>query len=373
MNQNGGKLIASGTYGCVFSPSLDCENNRSSKLYVSKVIDKIDQEDEFDNIVGFNLSKLDPDMNLFIYPEEPLCNLVDFDFAREDIYKCRNIKKKIKNIDKNNKKLAIETINEELSIINFREGGKELYDVRVTGSQKKRKIKTYKLLSSILNLFYGIKVLSDNNIVHRDIKPQNILFDGEKLRLIDFGLSINFTNILDSFSDKISKAKYPYWSIEYNIMYDLLAKKIFNDSDKTNVKISKLMKYISNLQKQNSYTYNPNVNSRKDIIELTNLIIKYKIKDKINDSDYYRSFFANFDIFSLGIVLYFIFFRSNFRSYIPTGLVDEIKPLISEMTKAAHNKRININNAASQFRDLLLKHNIVENPELIVREFNMHF
>ena len=42
LQQNGGKLIASGGYGCVFSPSLKCENqdlinnNNISKLITTK-------------------------------------------------------------------------------------------------------------------------------------------------------------------------------------------------------------------------------------------------------------------------------------------------------------------------------------------------
>ena len=58
LEQNGGKLIASGGYGCVFSPSLKCENqdfinnNNISKLMTTKhAQDEYIQINKYKNII----------------------------------------------------------------------------------------------------------------------------------------------------------------------------------------------------------------------------------------------------------------------------------------------------------------------------------
>lgn len=46
------------------------------------------------------------------------------------------------------------------------------------------------------NILKGLKVLHDMNIIHRDVKPSNIIYDDEKnlYLLIDFGISTKFTS-----------------------------------------------------------------------------------------------------------------------------------------------------------------------------------
>ena len=54
---NGGDVIGSGGFGCVFQPSLQCadddSNNKSSKKYITKVMLKRHADEEYNIIKGF--------------------------------------------------------------------------------------------------------------------------------------------------------------------------------------------------------------------------------------------------------------------------------------------------------------------------------
>ena len=64
MNQKAGKLIDTGSYGCIFNPSLSCTDRDSDPLKVSKLISREDLQSEFYNILDFNLAKIDPESKL---------------------------------------------------------------------------------------------------------------------------------------------------------------------------------------------------------------------------------------------------------------------------------------------------------------------
>jgi serine/threonine protein kinase len=186
MNQDGGEVIGEGSYGCVFKPSFECTNSSANDLKVSKIIENESLEEEYTNIVGFNLKEIDPEKELFIYPDEPLCELSDLNLKIDNPNNCRIMTSNIGLINDRNKKSKIAEINDKLKIVNFSYHGEDLYNYKLTGSEKNKSNKTNKLIIAMLNIFYGIKKLTDSNIAHRDLKPQNILYDGDVIRMIDF-------------------------------------------------------------------------------------------------------------------------------------------------------------------------------------------
>ena len=54
---------------------------------------------------------------------------------------------------------------------------------------KMLKIPINNLAKGIINIILGTKKLSQNYITHRDIKPLNILYHNDTLKIIDFGLA----------------------------------------------------------------------------------------------------------------------------------------------------------------------------------------
>jgi serine/threonine protein kinase len=378
MSQSGGKVIASGTYGCIFKPSLECKNTPSTNIKVSKLVEIDALNDEYTNILGYNLKQLDPDKNLFIYPDEPLCELLNLDLNRDKPNECGNIQSSVGRIKEDNKAAKIEEINDKLAIINFPYAGQDLVKYKLEGNRTNKIVQTTKLIKSMLNIFYGIKVLLDNNIVHRDLKPENIVFDGEIIRIIDFGLSLNFDTDKTSFDNKIlTQASYRFWPLEYRMVYDLINNNIFTPADTTNpAKVCKIIKKIHNLQKESEYKVISTINPRNDIIDLTNIILKYKLNNKISDSQYYTNVYTHFDIFSLGVILDYIFIRSHkYSLYLSTIIQDSMKALITNMTKGSYDKRIGIKEAALEYKKILIDNNIIEEDELdiIERKFQSYF
>ena len=64
------------------------------------------------------------------------------------------------------------------------------------------------------------------------------------------------------------------------------------------------------MQKMSEYNYN-SVNDKSkitdDLVFLTNLLIKYHVKNKITKENFYNNLYSKFDLFSLGQVLDFYF------------------------------------------------------------------
>ena len=70
-------------------------------------------------------------------------------------------------------------------------GGKSLKKL-LTNEYNDELYKDY--LNKLQNIFEGVKILHENGIYHFDIKPDNIVYDGKLMRLIDFDGSIKFTD-----------------------------------------------------------------------------------------------------------------------------------------------------------------------------------
>lgn len=55
-----------------------------------------------------------------------------------------------------------------------------------------------------MDLARAVNICHYYNIIHRDIKPQNILFDGETLSLIDFGLCVPFASLHSELAPEVA-------------------------------------------------------------------------------------------------------------------------------------------------------------------------
>jgi len=61
------------------------------------------------------------------------------------------------------------------------------------------------------NLFYGIKRLNDNNLVHCDLKEPNIIVSNKKrLRIIDFGLTMSVSDFYNPDMNTLIMVDYPF-------------------------------------------------------------------------------------------------------------------------------------------------------------------
>lgn len=186
----GGKVIASGGYGCVFNPALKCEgakkreNNKISKLMTEK---HATQEYEEINIIKEKLDSIANYEDYFLLYDAMLCrpskltqtDLVDFND------KCSALPKD--NITKTN----INSNLDQVMTLNMPNGGLPVDDfIYENGSFQK----IYDVHTKLVKLLkHGIIPMNKRNIYHCDIKDSNVLVDNSesdlKTRLIDWGLS----------------------------------------------------------------------------------------------------------------------------------------------------------------------------------------
>ena len=234
-NMNNKKLLGSGTYGCIISPPLKCHGDPErpkqpnfkglnpaqiavakaqyisdikayTSLYknkVSKLIDSKEANIEFaDTRV---LAALDPDNRYFSYP-------------------IKNCNVEIDNLYKDEVGTYIDAIQEckadfndedyDLKLLYSTYSGKRISKLKLNHSN------VPVLLTSLRNILEGVNILHTNNLVHLDLKSDNVLVTktGDVLvpHIIDFGIMIN---IPDFFSNRNSLLNsYYIWPIELKFL-----------------------------------------------------------------------------------------------------------------------------------------------------------
>ena len=197
LTKKGGKVIASGGFGCIFSPSLKCKSNYDTSNYDTSNISKLmltkSANDEYNQIEKFKntLTTIPNYINYFLLDNFTLCK--PDKLTKDDLHgftkKCKSLKKKgftLKNINDSIDKLMI--INMPDGGINVREFIDEYFSSNIMN-----------LNNSLIDLLVnGIVPMNKLNVYHGDIKDENVLVKksdtGLITRLIDWGLSISHIN-----------------------------------------------------------------------------------------------------------------------------------------------------------------------------------
>ena len=229
----GGKVIASGGFGCVFSPALKCKGAkiRRGKNRISKLLTKKHALEEYNEIqiIKKKLDKIPNYENYFL--------LNDFDICKPDKLNKNdliNFKSKCTALPKD--KITQKNINESLDLIlslNMPNGGLPIDDFLLKNNSYKNLINLNNSLINLLN--NGIIPMNKNNIYHCDIKDSNILVDNSeslKARLIDWGLSTEYVADTDQTFPKTWRNR-PF---QFNVPFSII---IFSD-----LFVEKYSKYI---------------------------------------------------------------------------------------------------------------------------------
>lgn len=199
-NNKGGKVIASGGYGCVFNPALKCEDSsKKEPKKISKLMIKRHALEEYNKIKQIK-SKLDSIKN---YEDYFLIN--DFTICRPEKLTPNDLvsfNDKCSALPKNNltKSNINSKLNEVLSL-NLPNGGLPVDDYIYLNGKYEKLYKAHLVLMKLLK--NGIIPMNKNNIYHSDIKDSNVLIDDKKnvlkARLIDWGLSVEYRPSDDKF------------------------------------------------------------------------------------------------------------------------------------------------------------------------------
>ena len=220
--KQGGKVIGSGGYGCVFRPALRCNGSRKrvsktiSKLMFNKYVKR-----EYMEITKYLpiLQKIPNYKNYFIIEGANVCQpapLTRSDLSNFDV-KCKTLKKRDINSKNINSKL------DKLSSLNLQDGGVELGTYIYSGlSLDGMKDLNMRMVQLLVN---GILPMNKYHVYHADIKEANIVVDTSKyVRLIDWGLSMytaSGKNIPDLLRGK---------PLQYNLPFSII---LFNNTFKT--------------------------------------------------------------------------------------------------------------------------------------------
>jgi len=257
----GGNVIASGGYGCVFSPALKCEGTTKRETgKISKLMTSTRAKDEYAEIISIKekLDEIENYKDYFLIYDLNLCKPAKLSPSDLKEYsKCTALPKD---------KITVKNINKrrnELISLNLPNGGLPVDDyLYEDGSFEK----IYNLHVTLFQLLKeGIVPMNKKNVYHSDIKDSNVLVDDNstktkvettkvettkvettkvettkvkttkvKTRLIDWGLA----NQYKPFKNDAFPRSWRNRPFQYNVPFSVI---IFSDSF-----IEKYTEYIKN-------------------------------------------------------------------------------------------------------------------------------
>lgn len=323
-------LIGEGSYGCIFRPYINCKNKtKKIKLGIGKVF--IDNDD-FNNekSIQEKIELIDPKYE-FTVPLYISCNTSKFN-KNDEASKCTLLENSINNSHKQ---------------LIYRYGGKDFKSIlKLRGNMNK----FMNIFIKLRPILIGIQKLYENNYVHQDIKPANILFDGNKISLIDFGILTQCDKIYTQQNTYVLKYNYPYYPPEYKLFINKGSFNTFYLKTMANFKFDFYIggKYI-------------------DLVFVIKNIIGINIKEELIDIYNLHNnilFDSNkIDSYSLGIVILELYIWSNsynniFDKNIDKQLQLKLVMLIKGMIRFDSRLRFDINTILIIYDDIIKLWNI---------------
>lgn len=220
----GGKVLASGGFGCVFSPALKCEGESKRHTgQISKLMSEKHATEEYEEIIRLK-DKLDKIRNYedyFLLYDATLCRpakLTTTDLT-EFGSKCTALPKD--NITRSN----INQNLDKLMSLNLPNGGEPVDDYIYSSGSFDKLHKVHMALVKLLKK--GIISMNKDFMYHCDIKDSNILIDDSghelKARLIDWGLATEYI----PFRDEPFPRSWRNRPFQFNVPFSVI---IFSDA-----------------------------------------------------------------------------------------------------------------------------------------------
>ena len=374
----GGKVLASGGFGCIFRPALKCQKEEMrSTNGVSKLMKKKYAVKEYNEIVKYlpELEKIPNYKNYFLIDGFSICDPQPL--SSEDLQnfnkKCKALTKHgytMKNVNKNLNKL---------NVISMPYGGINVDKfIKSTNLDYKKMHSLNQSLKMLLT--NGIIPMNKKGIYHGDIKDSNVLVqeeDEETLftRLIDWGLStkidsatekkvprillnrpfqfnVPFSNIL--FNDVFTKMYDEFLKNNPNPDYIVIRSFVINYTvawiDERGPGHLKTLNSIFREMFENTLT-NIDAKFKEDIIEyeytfyfifeyLTQILFKFTRNNKFDSMDYFSTvFLKNIDVWGF-VIIYVSIFEYLYDNYkklneVELDIIKTIKNMIFLLFKSS--------------------------------------
>ena len=188
------KVIGEGAYGCVHKPSLKCSKTKEPIKYKNKISKILLKDDAMEEMNEYNIIADIDKNNGFFLGKPTMCSVKQSNENMNAISKCEKGYEFLKRID-NTQLLVMDYGGDNLDVLS-----QEFSKMKKTKSNIE-KVKQF--FGKAHRLLLGIKFLYENNIIHHDMKPQNIVYNKKDnhVNFIDFG----FERIIYKIKEHISK------------------------------------------------------------------------------------------------------------------------------------------------------------------------
>ena len=323
---NGGKVIASGGFGCVFSPALKCkgektrETNKISKLMTKKhAIDEYNEikiiKDKLEIIPNYGTYFLLSGINICEPASLDADDLVSFQAKCSALPKDGITQKNINETSSLNRILAL----------NMPNGGITIEEYLLANFNLSNIVKINNHLIILLNK--GIVPMNSKNIFHCDIKDSNILVDSSVTpRLIDWGLSTEYVPNKESSFPSTWKNRPLQFNVPFSvILFTDTFVKMYTEYIKAGGKTDKdslkpfVVDYICLWMQERGaghYKYINNIMYMLFGSDLTS-VKDEKIKAKLVESEFTMPYISNYIV---EVLVHYTKFRKNgtlnLRSYL---------------------------------------------------------
>jgi serine/threonine protein kinase len=354
-------IIGEGTYGCVHKPSLKCKNKPKIKdeSIVSKLMEDYHANEE---LTEFKLIESADKKQSFHLGKPTSCKVEDNIQNNVAINNCSGFdKKSIHNY----------------SLLLLKYGGTDLYQFGKYVNELSHNDANTRMIEhfwlEVSRILFGVKILSDNGMIHHDLKHKNIVYNKEKKRInfIDFGLMTTKSKIIKAANDSNYDFSRNHWS--FPVEMKLYNKNTFN-------KITKL----SGKKKKNVVS-----NAAHDINEYHNHIFQciFDSKETHNYSHSVNILFNNYyqmisnlspnqygvfidksidTIDTYGTATGLLYVLKKCKKHISSDFYKDLKNIFSNMVNFNVFNRDSPAVIVNKYENILLKHDLL-------KKYNMKF
>lgn len=170
----GGKLLGKGTYGCVFDKAITCDKEKNISGVGKVFSSKTHLSEEYDEVM--KVAEINSNGN----------------FTNKLLNKCSVLSNTLKQEEPEFSNCPIIT---RVKLPYYQQLVYQQSGVDLNKYSEYSKF-DHIILNGFINVLEGIKELQKHSIVHRDIKPPNMLLtSSKKMLLIDFGIMTTYSNL----------------------------------------------------------------------------------------------------------------------------------------------------------------------------------
>jgi serine/threonine protein kinase len=338
---SGGKLLAEGGYGCVFSPGINCNGtSMKNKKYVSK-IQRYDSSAKNEIKIGKKIEELSGFEDHFV----PVLKHCEIDIANiED-----NEKDKCSIFKKSKTKDYIVMKSQYIE-------GEDFMDYLI--NQKNSVQLVSNIILSFNHLLKSLTMLESKFIVHYDLKGTNILYNVNKEipLLIDFGLSVNMQTITN---DKLKSIFYVYapeyyiWPLETHYLCYLINKNKEPDSSELTDIVETYVDNNKALQKNFSPNFLKKYKEKcmRQLEMYNELSFDERVKKILK-------YWKTFDNYSLSIMYLKFLYYININGFIDNKFIIFLSKLLLQNIDPNPDKRLSLIETMHTFNTFLYQKNI---------------